>query len=295
MEAGVAKTYTLEVRRQRGSETALRHLIVMGGRLDPPWDSKIRKYDVALPRSFDTASVTAELGDGGQNMFATLSDRSGRRLEQEEKVVVAPRGRRLLHSGEFQYPTKDYVFPIPLDTTRAVDIRVTSADGSQKGYYALIITREGCPQERNIFDPLSKECVRFCATGFFANDMVGRCERCKTGCINCVGYRQCVQCPPDNRQYRFELPDYNNGTCVSTLRPFWEQHAEQTAAAGVSAFCILVFFAGLVGFACSSAQARPGVKLMMLRPGTNGGGGTSSDESDSSEEDPRWGGANRYA
>lgn len=186
------------------------------------------------------------------------------------KVPMEPRRLTEEEFGEFQYPKRFVSFPTPLSSSRLIQFKITSADGGHFGYYSVEVTRLGCSKNEPLYDVNLAECVKFCDKGFYGDFKAGRCKRCKDTCVNCVTYYQCVECKEDDRRFTYSLNN-STGTCSATERPFWDQHPQETMAAGLGSGAFCIFLVGLYGFRRDARRTgRPNAQERYLAKRTRG-------------------------
>lgn len=254
---GVVKSYTLIVNRLEGSETTLRHILVLGGTVYPHFRPEERSFRCMMPSEFEVAQMELHVLDGGQTVF-TISDPPVP-LGYRDNITLlrntgpgefrSPHTRRMREEafGEFQYPNKYADFTIPLSTKRLVHIKIVSSDGGHFGHYSLELARGGCLPSAPLFDSVKHRCVRFCNTGFYADHEDSRCKRCHDLCMNCLSLEHCLQCQAPDRQFVYMM-DNSTRTCIARHRSPLRQHPQETMAATLTLVCLSIFACGLCAF-----------------------------------------------
>lgn len=276
---GRARTYSITITRLTGKETDLRHLVVQGSTLYPPFQPQIRSYRCFLDVQRDVGLLELHLQDQGQTVLAEAeapvplaSDDNITSLDNTHPQQLRSPPIRLLREeayGEFQYPNKYLEFPVPMGTKRKLRFKVVSSDGGHFGYYQLDLARQECSTEMPLFDVRSGRCVRFCNLGYWADFAQSRCKRCPDLCVSCVSGQKCLSCRRPTIEMDYLL-DPETGRCTAKLRPFWQKNAEQAISIALGTAALLLFLCGLLAFALArrrqeaegrSAKARSRVEM----------------------------------
>jgi hypothetical protein len=254
---GVVKSYTLDVKRLEGSETTVRNIFALGVTLSPAFDENMREYSILMDVTMEMVRFEIHLLDSGQTVFAEADYPSP--LDDHDSITElknehpgnfrSPPMRRMREEafGEFQYPNKYLDFPVPLEHTRVIHIKVMSADAGHNGIYTLKIARGRCPTSEPLFDGEISKCVKFCNVGFYADFGAGRCKRCQESCVNCLSLRECVQCKKPDRTFYY-VKQNATGECLRMERALWVQHPEQVVAIIVAFLALCVFCCGMCAF-----------------------------------------------
>lgn len=193
-------------------------------------------------------------GRGGSNSTSSQSnathhgsadgDNDARRLEGAE-----PRERS---SGEVQYRDASEVFMLDIGFTRTLQLTVQCADATQAniGAYRLDVSRPGCTHDRPYYDPLRRNCVNFCPSGFYRNEETHRCSQCNINCKVCSGLLACQMCEPDTGDYNFVVqPD---GSCDAVANHLFKKYRWWCAGLAILlTFLVLIGCAGICQFCCS--------------------------------------------
>jgi len=157
--------------------------------------------------------------------------------------------------GEFQYPNKYAEFPIPLSSTRIINLQVLSADGGHKGWYQLEAARGGCTTHSPLFDAQLGRCVRFCNEGFWADRVATRCKKCPGPCQACASPHVCMRCPASDSMRDYVLDNLTN-SCQQKLKPFWERHPDYWIVLTSTICCLFIFCCGIISLRCAHSSNR---------------------------------------
>lgn len=264
---GVVRSYTLIVNRLDGTETYIRELIMQSGTLHPPWSSYVYQYRSLLPVEMEVAQTELHLLDSGQTVLVSVeepisltdldnitmlkNDRPGATRSPPTRLRLRRRLREEPY-GEFQYPNVYADFSVPLGSRRMVHVEVLSADVGHRNSYILELARPKCPVSAPVFDADASLCVRFCNTGFYADERAGRCKTCHESCLSCLGISTCTTCPSGNGELL--VVDNSTGLCVSAESHVWEAHREFAVAALLVAASTSIFVCGLCAFYCQPRE-----------------------------------------
>lgn len=267
--AGTVRSYTLIVERLQGSETTIRHIILAGGTIDPDFREDTTTYRAMLGVGMEVMRLELHLADAGQTVFATadepmqigLTDNITELRNDYPGNTRSPptRLRRLREEsyGEFQYPNKYFNFPVPLASSRLLNLQVMSADGGHRGWYQLQVARFGCTKGEPLFDAVLGRCVRFCAGGFWADLDAKRCKLCPSSCLSCLSPNRCIRCPLSNSEWEFPFDNKTN-SCDKRRQPFWKQHHDFLVSMSLLGGCLLVFCCGVGLMRCTASRGKAG-------------------------------------
>lgn len=269
--------YSITVHRLTGNETHLRRLrLLFGASLQPSFTPETQDYRVLMPAELDRLHLEAVLLDAGQVLQVTShpsrkehfwettspapfwdqdekKDFSG--LKPRTEVVstdaLEKEGRRLQLSGELQRATMRRSFPVEVNGSRLVKIRVVAASGSADRTYQLTAFRAPCPAARPFYAPDVEVCAMTCNDGYFPRTSSSRCERCPQHCVRCRSWQLCEVCETSHWQTLHFLR-LTHGRC-ERIRIHWRQLLVGLCSAiGVISICFCFCFA-----CCFGSTSRP--------------------------------------
>ncbi|CAE7864918.1 tmem184A, partial [Symbiodinium sp. KB8] len=124
------------------------------------------------------------------------------RTQVVAKDALKNKGRRLLQSGETQHISVQRFFPVEVNGSRLVQIRVFPANRNTtlNRLYHIHAFRQPCPPQRAFYAPDVRLCAMTCNDGYFPRHASSRCEACPEHCARCSSYERCEVCKPSQWQ-----------------------------------------------------------------------------------------------
>jgi len=241
-------TYSVQIMRHSGEEVLLRDLTFPGvDESQPSFTPHNGNYTVLMPAELDRLEVNLQLWDSGQSLEVTAHSglkeprwtfttaapywdpsfmeklsrpeaSNGESLKPRTQVVAKDalnnKGRRLLLSGETQLISVQRFFPVEVNGSRLVQIRVFPANRNTtlNRMYHIHAFRQPCPPQRPFYAPDVRLCAMTCNDGYFPRHASSRCEACPEHCARCSSYERCEVCKPSQWQTLYFL-QHVGGQC----------------------------------------------------------------------------------
>eukprot|EP00439_Symbiodinium_sp_Y106_P060058 s1296_g8.t2 len=190
---------------------------------------------------------------------------NGESLKPRTQVVAKDalnnKGRRLLLSGETQLISVQRFFPVEVNGSRLVQIRVFPANRNTtlNRMYHIHAFRQPCPPQRPFYAPDVRLCAMTCNDGYFPRHASSRCEACPEHCARCSSYERCEVCKPSQWQTLYFL-QHVGGQCHVLRIHLHELGIGLVVAVAVFVLCTCFCFACCHGTSRRPRGRRPGRK-----------------------------------